>query len=113
MELTHVKEDENVIITIKGRLDAATAPVADNAVKKIMEEDGRRVLINLDDLEYLSSGGLKVILGAAKELKRKEGNLVLCSLNQFVKEIFVVSGFDSLIPIADNVESGIRHLNVN
>ena len=108
-----MKEDENVIITIKGRLDAATAPVADNAIKKIMEEDGRCVLINLDDLEYLSSGGLKVILGAAKELKRKEGNLVLCSLNQFVKEIFVVSGFDSLIPIADTVESGIRHLNVN
>ena len=87
--------------------------MADNAIKKIMEEDGRRVLFNLDDLEYLSSGGLKVILGAAKELKRKEGNLVLCSLNQFVKEIFVVSGFDSLIPIADTVESGIRHLNVN
>jgi len=104
MELNHVQEGANTIITIKGRLDAATAPVADNAIKKIMEEDCRRVLFNLDDLEYLSSGGLRVILGVAKEIKRNEGKLVLCSLNQFVKEIFEVSGFESLIPIEDTVE---------
>ena len=72
MELTHVKEGENLIITIKGRLDAASAPVADTAIKKIMEEDCPRILFNLNDLEYLSSGGLRVILGVAKELKRKQ-----------------------------------------
>jgi anti-anti-sigma factor len=72
MELTHDKKGENMIITIKGRLDAASAPVADTAIKKIMEEDCRRVLFNLDDLEYLSSGGLRVILGVAKEIKRND-----------------------------------------
>ena len=113
MELTHVKEGEIVTITIRGRLDAATAPVADNEIKKIMDNDCFRILFNLNDLEYLSSGGLRVILGVAKELKRKEGKLVLCSLNPFVKEIFVVSGFESLIPIEDTFESGIRQLNAN
>jgi anti-anti-sigma factor len=113
MELTHEKEGENLMITIKGRLDAATSPVADNAIKKIMDEDCPRVLFNLNDLEYLSSGGLRVILGVAKELRRREGKFVLCSLNQFVKEIFVVSGFDSLIPIEDTVESGIKQLDAN
>jgi anti-anti-sigma factor len=113
MELTHEKTGENLIITIKGRLDAATANVADNAVKKLMEEDCTRVLFNLNDLEYLSSGGLRVILGVAKEIKRKEGKLVLCSLHEFVKEIFEVSGFDSLIPIEDTVESGIKLLDAN
>ena len=113
MELTHVKEDENLIITIKGRLDAASSPVAGNAIKKIMQEDCSRILFNFSDLEYLSSGGLRVILEVAKKLKRKEGKLVLCSLNPFVKEIFVVSGFESLIPIEDTVESGIRQLNAN
>jgi anti-anti-sigma factor len=113
MELTHDKKGENMIITIKGRLDAASAPVADTAIKKIMEEDCRRVLFNLDDLEYLSSGGLRVILGVAKEIKRNEGKLVLFSLNQFVKEIFEVSGFESLIPIEDTVESGIKRLDTN
>ena len=113
MELTHVKEGQNLVITITGRLDAAAAPVADDAIKKIMEEDCRRVLFNLNDLECLSSGGLRVILGVSKALKRKEGKLVLCSLHQFVKEIFEVSGFDSLIPVQDTVESGIELLNAN
>jgi len=113
MELNHVQEGEITIITIKGRLDAATAPVADNAIKKIMDRDCPRILFNLNDLEYLSSGGLRVILGAAKAIKRKEGKFVLCSLNQFVKEIFVVSGFESLIPIEETVESGIKRLDSN
>jgi anti-anti-sigma factor len=113
MELNHVQEGANTIIEIKGRLDAATAPEADNEIKKIMDNDCSRILFNLNDLEYLSSGGLRVILGVAKELKRKEGKLVLCSLNPFVKEIFVVSGFESLIPIEDTFESGIRQLNAN
>ena len=78
-----------------------------------MQEDCSRILFNFSDLEYLSSGGLRVILGVAKELKRKEGKLVLYSLNPFVKEIFVVSGFESLIPIEDTVESGIRQLDAN
>ena len=113
MELNHVQEGANKIITIKGLLDAATAPVAANAIKKILDMDCSRILFNLNDLEYLSSGGLRVILGVAKELKRKEGKLVLCSLSQFVKEIFVVGGFESLIPIEDTVESGIRQLDAN
>ena len=113
MELTHLKEGENSIISVKGRLDAVSAPVAENAIKKIMEEDCLRIFFNLNDLEYLSSSGLKVFLWAAKETKRKGGKLVLCSLPKFVKEIFVVSGFESLIPIEDTVESGIRLLSVN
>ena len=96
MEITHEKVDETLIITIKGRLDIATAPVAGNAIKKILGKDYPRVLFNFNDLEYLSSGGLRLILGVAKQLRRKEGKLVLCSLRQFVKEIFVISSFDSL-----------------
>jgi len=113
MELTHEKTGEILMITIKGRLDAATANVADSAIKKLMEEDCTRILFNLNDLEYLSSGGLRVILGVAKEIKRKEGKLALCALHEFVKEIFEVSGFDSLIPIEDTVESGIKLLDAN
>jgi anti-anti-sigma factor len=52
-----------------------------------------------------------VLLSAAKEMRRRDGKIVLCSLNEFVKEIFEVSGFQSLIPIADSVESGIEVLS--
>jgi anti-anti-sigma factor len=62
-------------------------------------------------LEYLSSAGLRVLLSAAKEMRRRDGKIVLCDLNEFVKEIFEVSGFQTLIPITESVESGLEVLS--
>ena len=112
MDINHVKEGEITIITINGRLDAAMAPIADKTIKKILKGDCLRMLFDFSTLDYLSSGGLRVILGAAKELKRKQGQIVLCSLPDFVREIFEVSGFNSVIPIAESVGSGIEQLGV-
>jgi anti-anti-sigma factor len=110
MDITHVKEDEISIITINGRLDATTAPVADKTIKKILKRDCLRMIFDFSALDYLSSGGLKVILGATKELRRKGGQIVLCSLPNLVREIFEVSGFNSLVPIEESVKSGIEQL---
>lgn len=110
MEITHRVENEIMIIAIKGRLDAATAPIADKTIKKRLKENINRLLFDLKDLDYLSSGGLRVILGAAKEIRRREGKVVLAGLTQYVYEIFEVSGFNSLIPIKDTVEEGLKGL---
>ena len=113
MDINHAKKGEITIITINGRLDADTAPVADKTIKKILEGNCLRMLFDFSALDYLGSGGLRVILGATKELRRKEGQVVLSSLSNFVKEIFLVSGLNSLIPITDTVESGIEQMGVN
>jgi len=110
MDINFVMKGQISIIKINGRLDATTAPVADKSIKEILKKDYLRLVFDLSALEYLSSGGLKVILGTARELKRKRGKFVLCSLSKFVKEIFEVSGINSLIPITDTVESGIKKL---
>jgi anti-sigma B factor antagonist len=110
MEITHRVENKILIIAIKGRLDAATAPIADETINKTLEENTNRLLFDLKDLEYLSSGGLRVILGAAKEMRRREGKVALAGLNQYVNEIFEVSGFNSLIPIKETVEEGLKDL---
>ena len=110
MELSHEKKGDNLIITIKGRLDADTTPEAEKAIRKIIDDGNSRILFNLGDLEYLSSVGLRVVLWVTKEIASKKGKVVLCSLNKYVKEIFEVSGFESLIAIEETVESGIRKL---
>ena len=94
----------------KGRLDAATAPIADETIKKTLGENTNRLLFDLSALEYLSSGGLRVILGAAKEIRRREGKVALAGLNQYVYEIFDVSGFTAMIPIKETVEEGLKDL---
>jgi anti-anti-sigma factor len=110
MEITHRVENDILIIAITGRLDAATAPIADGAINKTLAENTNRLLFDLSALEYLSSGGLRVILGAAKEIRRREGKVALAGLTQYVYEIFEVSGFTSMIPIKDTVEEGLKDL---
>ena len=111
MEITQKEENGIVSIVIKGRLDADSSPEAEKVVKNALGEQTDRILFDLGQMEYLSSAGLRVLLSAAKEMRRREGKIVLCSLNEFVKEIFEVSGFQSLIPITDTVESGIDVLS--
>jgi anti-sigma B factor antagonist len=112
MEIHHKIENGVLIIKIDGRLDAATSPSADETIKKTMIEDSNKLLFDLSDLEYLSSGGLRVILSAAKEIRRRKGKVALCCLNHYVDEIFEVSGFKSMIPIKDTVEAGLKDLTI-
>ena len=111
MEISQKEEKGIVSIAIKGRMDADSSPDAEKVVKEALGAEANRLLFDLGELEYLSSAGLRVLLSAAKEMRRREGKIVLCSLNEFVKEIFEVSGFQSLIPITDSVESGIEVLS--
>jgi anti-anti-sigma factor len=99
MEINHKVENGILNIAIKGRLDAATAPVAEGEINKMLEGEENRLLFDLSDLEYLSSGGLRVILSAAKEIRRRDGKVAL-----------EVSGFTSMIPIKDTVEEGLKDL---
>jgi anti-anti-sigma factor len=111
MEISQKEENGIVSIAIKGRLDADSSLEAEQVVKEALGVDTNRLLFNLGELEYLSSAGLRVLLSAAKEMRRRDGKIVLCALNEFVKEIFEVSGFQSLIPITESVESGIETLS--
>lgn len=111
MEISQKEENGIVFLAFEGRLDGTNAAEAEQTVKNILEGENKRLLFNFENLEYLSSAGLRVILGAAKEMKRKDGKFVLCALNSYVKEVFEVSGFGSIIPIADSVEEGIEKLS--
>jgi len=98
-------------LKIKGRMDTAVAIEAEKAIDKILKGNTNRLLFDLEDLEYLSSYGLLIILNAAKKIKMMDGKIVLCSLIENVKEIFDICGFGANIPIADSVESGIKVLS--
>lgn len=111
MEINHRKEGDILCITIKGRLDADSSPEAEKSIKEALQDNTNRLLFDLGPLEYLSSAGLRILLSASKEIKRREGRVVLCALNEYVREIFEVSGFSTIIPIANSVEDGIKALS--
>ena len=104
--MVSVQENENGItqITIKGRLDAETAPDADGLIKDTVAQEKVRLLFDLCDLEYISSAGLRLILQTAKAIYEKGGQIVLCCSNELVREVLATSQ----LPLADSVAAGIK-----
>ena len=108
MKIAQLEKEGVICLKIDGRLDAESATEAETTVKGILKEGTQRLLFDLSRMEYISSAGLRVILMAVKELRNKKGKVVLCGLTPYVKEIFDVSNFSSIIPITDSVETGLQ-----
>jgi anti-anti-sigma factor len=108
MEIIHKEAYGITCLKINGRMDKSVAIETEKAVDKILKENNKQLLLDLGDLEYLSSYGLRIILNAAKKIKMMGGKIILCSLIENVKEIFDICGFSANILIADSVESGLK-----
>jgi anti-anti-sigma factor len=108
MEIVKKEENGIVFLAFKGRLDGKSALEAEDTINRIFKGENNRLLFDFEFLEYLSSAGLRVVLGAAKEMKRRDGKFVLCALNAYVKEVFEVSGFGAIIPYSNCRFCGIR-----
>ena len=72
----------------------------------------KKVVLNLDKLDYVSSAGLRVILTLAKLLQSSSGELKICHANASVNEVLQTSGFNSLIKIFDDESVGYRVLDL-
>ena len=92
-----------------GRIDASNAPTAEAELLAMLEKDGPSVIINLAQLSYMSSAGLRVMLVGAKRSKAGGGKAVILGAQPAVAEVLKMSGFDRIIPLA-NTEDEARAL---
>ena len=107
MEIQERKEKNALVISLKGRLDAVTSPELDKDLAELMAGGERFLVLDLGNLDYISSAGLRTILVVTKRLREKQGRLLLASLKSVVREVFEISGFSSIIPIFKSVDAAI------
>ena len=105
MQVTVQSENNVTVASVEGRLDAVSGPKLESQLSKLIADGQTSIILDLDELEYISSAGLRVVLTTAKKLKALEGKLVLCNLQEMVMQIFEVSGFCSILNIADDKEA--------
>ena len=88
---------EVTTIELAGRLDTTTAPVLDKAIS---EDIGnvKNLVLNLKGLEYISSAGLRVLLGAQKKMQ-KIGSMKVTNVCEAVMEVFEMTGFADILVI--------------
>lgn len=90
-----------VVVHLAGRLDTSTAPEVQAHLESVVGEGVDVVVVGLDDLEFMSSAGLRVLLATAKRL-RPIGSLRLFGLNSTVRDVFDVSGFSMIFPVFED-----------
>jgi anti-anti-sigma factor len=84
---------------LAGRLDGANAAVHEQTLRALLTGDVHSININMADLSYVSSAGLRVLLTTAKSAKARGGAVVLSSPQPAVLEVLKVSGFDTILDI--------------
>ncbi len=94
------------MVYIKGRMVSTTSWQVGELLNDLIENGSTKMLLNLQDVEYVSSAGLRSILVAAKLVQSNDGELRICSAREDVAKIIEMSGFDSLINLhADESEA--------
>jgi anti-anti-sigma factor len=99
MKIETRKAYDVLVVDMSGRLDSHTAGDAGDRIVKIAQGEDKRVLLNLDQLDYVSSAGLRVIVTGAKLLQGNRGELKICNAKGGVKNVLETSGFHSLSKI--------------
>ena len=107
MQIRQSKKDDVVILELDGRLDANTSSLFSDQLVQLIASGDKNFVIDLSQLVYISSSGLRAFLIAARQL-RSNGKMVLCSLNQDVKEVFDITGFGSLFPVVASQQEALR-----
>ena len=93
-----VKKDRaEYTFLLEGRLDTITSPDLESEINKATP-DAAKLILDLAKLDYISSAGLRVLLGAAQAMDGK-GDMVVRNLNQSVREVFDLTGFSNLFHI--------------
>lgn len=83
-----------VLLTLHGRIDSATAPDLQNVINEITEEGNFKLVLDMDDVEFISSAGLWVLVNAQKKCKRfNRGEVVLADVPKRVYDALDLAGF--------------------
>lgn len=110
MEIQKRKEKNTVVVGVKGRLDAMTAPDLEKELLETIAGGEKRLLMDLSGLAYISSAGLRTLLVLAKKLKAEQGEILFTGLKGPVDEVFKISGFYSIFKIFDSPEAALSQI---
>ncbi|TAJ73449.1 MAG: anti-sigma factor antagonist [Phenylobacterium sp.] len=109
MQINEETRGDVLVVAATGRLDSGSAGELE-AVLPARVQTHDKVILDLAEVPYVSSAGLRVMLIGAKAARAKGHKLVLTGLAQTVREVFDISGFTSIFAIEADVESALASL---
>lgn len=105
-----IKKNQDVtIVMFPPRLDSLSARDVEAELKACVQGGAQKIVGNFVGTDYISSAGLRVIFGVAKELKKSNGSIVLVSLKPYIMELFEAAGFTSLFTFFNSEDEAVNH----
>ncbi len=108
MHVSVSKKNNLMIVAVEGRLDSVTSGELEAWVKETLSPPECDVVMDFSRLDYISSAGLRVMLNISKLISKSLHRFSMCSVQDHVREVFEISGFDSFIPIYKSPEDSMK-----
>ena len=110
LEIRETKSGGVSVLEFTGRFDALAAPNALEKLSASIAAGKHRLVLDFSQLDYISSGGLQVLLVTLNRLRHAQGTIALCSLKDYLKDIFDITGFAKLFAIYQTRAEAIQAL---
>ena len=96
METKISELDGKLVATLNGQLDTASAVQVEKELKPLYDNEDKDIVIDCENLEYIASSGLRIMLGILKKAKQHGHTVTLTGLNDDIKNVFKMTGFINL-----------------
>ena len=111
MNIQTERDGATLVIKAGDRVDGANAREFQDALEGAIDDADKIVVLDFEDLSYISSAGLRVVLLIARSLSKQDAKFGICSLSKPIREVFEISGFDKIIPIHDSQTEAVAKLS--
>jgi anti-sigma B factor antagonist len=98
---------EKVVLSVAGRMDAENAPEFETACQSWIDQGVTGLVVDVGDLDYVSSMGLRSFMSIGKILQSKGGKLQICRQRGLVKQVFEITRLNSVFPPHESVEAAL------
>ncbi|MGR8981452.1 MAG: STAS domain-containing protein [Gammaproteobacteria bacterium] len=110
MDLQTKRENNAIVVSISGRLDAVTAPEYEKKIREMIDNGDIYIVVDFEQLDYISSAGLRGLLLMAKLLDAKGGRACLANVKGNVRSVFDMCGFCSVFKMENSVAEALAAL---
>lgn len=108
MEISTEEHKRVTVVEVSGRIDHETSPELEKTLDKLIEDGKYNIVVDLENVDYISSRGLRALLAARKEVRRwNRGDLRLASPQEYIRETFDLVGFTQLFDMHDDLVSAV------
>lgn len=107
IEMDVQKDNQKVVVMIRGEIDIYTAPKLKETLFQIVENGAEEIIVNLSDVTYLDSAGLGVFVGTYKMICSRKGRFELVGLSKRMQRLFDITGLADIIQITSDLKGEV------